>query len=349
MRDEATQQVESIWSDAELGKSTQVRVVHWLHQERWTAFSLGLHALALLCMALMPPKSSALALDMLSEDARYARYLAAPVEIDPPSFLDQPKGEAGTDGAKAQGDEGAAGATDAPKQPKRMGSGKPKPAQQDVRAEARAAGILGVLPGASETLAAGLGLFDPTGLSADGAAALGALLNGQLGASTGYGGLGMRNTGRGGGGDVEGAIGVGKLGVGLGGDCTGASCRVGALGGMSRAAKVPRAMHGEGTEIRGALAKEAIRRTIQRHLNEVRFCYTEGLRSRPDLHGRVQVMFMISGSGSVQSASVADSDLRQPGVERCIAEAVRRWSFPAPEGGGYVSVRYPFVFEQIGQ
>lgn len=349
MREEATQGVESAWSDAELGKSTQVRVVHWLHQERWTAFSLGLHTLALFCMALMPPKSSALALDMLSEDARYARYLAAPVELDPPSFLDQPKGEGAAEGGKAPGDEGAAGAPDAAKQPKRMGGGKPKPSPQDARAEARAAGILGVLPGVGEKLSSGTGVFDPTGLPTDAAAALGALINGELGASSGFGALGMRGTGRGGGGDVQGAIGVGKVGVGLGGDCTGASCRVGALGGMNRTAKVPRAIHGEGTEIRGALAKEAIRRVIQQHLNEVRFCYTEGLRATPDLSGRVQVLFVISGSGAVQNASVVESGLHQPNVERCISEAVRRWNFPAPEGGGYVSVRYPFVFEQIGQ
>jgi hypothetical protein len=46
---------------------------------------------------------------------------------------------------------------------------------------------------------------------------------------------------------------------------------------------------------------------------------------------------------------VVESDLHQPGVEQCISAAVRRWSFPAPDGGGYVTVRYPFVFEQLGQ
>jgi TonB family protein len=81
----------------------------------------------------------------------------------------------------------------------------------------------------------------------------------------------------------------------------------------------------------------------------VRFCYSKGLLGTPELNGRVQVMFMITSAGTVQEARVLDSELHHLEVESCIAQAVRRWSFPAPDGGGYVTVRYPFVFEQIGQ
>jgi hypothetical protein len=35
-------------------------------------------------------------------------------------------------------------------------------------------------------------------------------------------------------------------------------------------------------------------------------------------------------------------------VEQCIAQSVRRWTFPAPEGGGIVVVSYPFVLAQTG-
>jgi TonB family protein len=347
MREESTQQVEFVWSEAELGLGTQQRFVRWLHGERWTAFSLALHAFMLFCMALMPPKSSALALDMLSEDARYARYLATPIEVDPPAFLDQGDGKASAEGAKARDSEGAAGTPDAPAKPKRIGGGKPNATPRDARAEAGSAGILGVLPGLTASLAVGANPFDPAGVNDPALrAAMGTLLGGELGASNGYGGLGMRNTGRGGGGDALGSIGVGQVGTGLGGDCPG--CRVGGTGGLTRKAKIPSATSGV-ADVHGALAKEAIRRAIQRHLNEVRFCYTEGLRQKPDLEGRVQVMFVISGSGTVQQASVVESDLHQPGVEQCISAAVRRWNFPAPDGGGYVTVRYPFVFEQLGQ
>ena len=36
--------------------------------------------------------------------------------------------------------------------------------------------------------------------------------------------------------------------------------------------------------------------------------------------------------------------LGNPAAENCIAQAVRRWTFPQPKGGGIVIVSYPFVF-----
>jgi TonB family protein len=336
---------ETLFSETELGLDPSQRVVRFLHAERWTGASLALHALALFCMALMPPKSSALALDLLGDDARYARYLATPVELDPPAFFGPVPGPT-SDGARADGSEGAAGAPEAPRKPGRAsGRGTPSRQAPDARTEARAAGILGVLPGFAATLGSAQGPFAPDTIDTDAARALASLIPGGVGDGYGFHGLGMRGTGRGGGGDAAGTIGVGDVGGGFSGYCGNARC----LGGFrGRDAKVPPIRSGV-VDVRGSLSKEVIRRAIQRHLNEVRFCYTEGLRTTPELAGRVQVMFVISSAGTVQDARVVESDLHQPGVERCIADAVRRWSFPAPDGGGYVSVRYPFVFEHIGQ
>ena len=97
--------------------------------------------------------------------------------------------------------------------------------------------------------------------------------------------------------------------------------------------------------MRGSLSKEVIRRVIQRHLNEVRFCYEQALSAQPDLSGRVQVQFVITPSGVVQAASVQNSSLGAARAEQCIAQAVRRWTFPAPDGGGVVIVSYPFVLQ----
>jgi TonB family protein len=97
--------------------------------------------------------------------------------------------------------------------------------------------------------------------------------------------------------------------------------------------------------VRGSLSKEVIRRTIQRHANEVRFCYEQGLAQRPDLAGRVDLQFVIAPSGAVQAAEVASSTLQEARTEDCIRKAVRRFAFPAPDGGGVVIVRYPFVFQ----
>jgi TonB family protein len=98
----------------------------------------------------------------------------------------------------------------------------------------------------------------------------------------------------------------------------------------------------------GSLSKETIRRIIGRHVAEVRNCYQQQLQAHPDLQGRVAIKFIISPTGAVQTAQVTESDLGSPAVGQCIAQAVQRWGFPAPEGGGLVVVTYPFVLSQAG-
>jgi hypothetical protein len=99
----------------------------------------------------------------------------------------------------------------------------------------------------------------------------------------------------------------------------------------------------------GNLSSKLIRRTIQRHVNQARFCYEQGLHGKPDLQGRVAVRFIIGPMGDVLAAVVAASDLGDRRVEACIASAVGRWKFPSSEGSGIVSVTYPFVLQQVGQ
>jgi TonB family protein len=115
-----------------------------------------------------------------------------------------------------------------------------------------------------------------------------------------------------------------------------------------RAGGVPQVRSG-GAEVRGSLSKEVIRRVVRRHINEVKFCYEQQLNARPDLQGRVTTKFVISPTGSVQSAMVGSSSLRNEAVESCIVRAVRRWTFPAPDGGGVVVVNYPFLLDAAGQ
>jgi TonB family protein len=176
----------------------------------------------------------------------------------------------------------------------------------------------------------------------DAQAAMGALFGDSIGDNAGFNGLGMRGTGRHGGGDVDGAIGIGRLQTGeLARGTPGAH----SLMAPRREAHVPKLRVGEVTT-KGSLSKEAIRRVIHRNLSQVRFCYEQALSSRPDLSGRISVQFMIAPSGVVQQSSVAQSTLGSEQVDRCVADAVRRWTFPAPDGGGYVSVSYPFLFER---
>jgi len=146
-------------------------------------------------------------------------------------------------------------------------------------------------------------------LGNDAESALGALMGSQIGPNFGFGGLGLIGTGEGGGGTGEGTIGLGKWGkighgAGFGKGVGFGSGDGGLKGGHS--GKVPPPITGKGT-VKGSLSKEAIRRVIRQHLNEVRFCYEQGLSSQPDLAGRVTVAFLISPTGAVQSSSIPES------------------------------------------
>jgi MYXO-CTERM domain-containing protein len=97
--------------------------------------------------------------------------------------------------------------------------------------------------------------------------------------------------------------------------------------------------------VQGALAPEVIHRVAQRHINEVRFCHEQQLAFQPGLSGRVETRFVISAAGTVQTSMIASSTLAQPRVEMCIAQATRRWSFPASDG--VASVTLPFILTAV--
>ena len=87
-----------------------------------------------------------------------------------------------------------------------------------------------------------------------------------------------------------------------------------------------------------------IRRIVRAHVNEVRFCYEQGLARDPSLRGRLVVAFAIAGDGSVRAAEVKEA-LADAAVGECVAKAVQRWMFPKHPGAGDVHVVYPFLFE----
>lgn len=97
-------------------------------------------------------------------------------------------------------------------------------------------------------------------------------------------------------------------------------------------------------EVRGALSVEVIQREAQRHINEVRFCYEQELTVTPTLTGRIDVAFTIAPSGAVTHALIAAETTGSPRVTGCVAQAVRRWTFPIPEDGSPVRVTYPITF-----
>jgi TonB family protein len=112
---------------------------------------------------------------------------------------------------------------------------------------------------------------------------------------------------------------------------------------MRRTARVPGGLRPGPVETTGGLSREDIRRTVRRHLNEVRFCYEQQLMSRPDLEGRVAVQFLVNADGSVLTSSVVDRSGPVGDVGSCVSQSVRRWTFPASQGP--TRVTYPFVLQ----
>lgn len=97
-----------------------------------------------------------------------------------------------------------------------------------------------------------------------------------------------------------------------------------------------------------ARSREVIQRVVRGHVTRVRYGYERELARNPSPAGTVTVGSIIAPDGRVRTSSISSSTLDSPPVEQCVAAAVRRWRFPAPDGGGIVVVAYPFRFESAG-
>ncbi len=327
----------------------------------WVGVSVGVHALFLVMFYFMPPHTSALSLDTISPTDRMVEYLdAAPATIpeEPVTWESEASTESSGDAGRAhEGDPGDSGREDAPETNRRFAiqnrDRDPALAREHLRDNMQNTGAIGAVAavmGNWNVPTSPYGADTPSGN--DAFDAIGELMGEVQGDSFGHFGLGMRGTGRGAGGDGQGTYGVGRLGTigscGLGAECgegngTGRYGR--GVGTLRRREGADVSPISQSARVIGGLSREAIRRVVQRNLSQVRFCYEQGLTQNPSLEGRVVVSWTVDGNGVVQSSGVASTTLSNAGVESCISNAVRRWSFPQPDGGMPVGVNYPFVLQ----
>lgn len=332
------------------------RAPAWRDQ-RFTAASVAAHLFVLGLFYYAAPQSSALAADATALKQAYLDYLVTPkeVELEPlPEWGDDGGGTPSDSAHALSGEPGTNGepkatATRSKKTMQASKASDAEPTREALRELASQLTMFGTIRAAA---APGEGAYNAVSASGyDAHSALASLLATHDGPSFGEG-LGPIGTGRGGGGTAAGTIAgghlktIGGIGPGTGGPggAGGYGGRAGRLG--DRTARVP-AQPASAVQVAGGLSKEAIRRTIHRNLSQVRFCYEESLQAKPDLQGRVAVRFIIGPSGAVQAAAIASDDVGDARVAACIAGAVGRWLFPAPEGSGIVSVTYPFVLQQV--
>lgn len=324
--------------------------------------TLGIYALGtalfFLLLAIIifsiPADRHALSLDDVEVSRRFVGVQIIPPEVPAPE-VDQTLPWLKPGGGGAQAAVGPAGA-----------SGKPTAAKIDARratqghapqnaaqaaAQVRQSPMLAILAGQRSASLVAV-LSDRPALGADAQDALGHLIGGTIADAYAVGGLDLRGAGPGGDGDGDGTLGHGTLGThGRFGDGNGPGTGPGYGGSVgrlaTRRATVPEALPGI-VSVRGTLDKEIIRRIVRRHLNEVRFCYTQALTTRPSLEGRLVVQFTIAPTGRVLASALGSSTLGAPAVESCVVQAVRRWDFPEPQGGGLAIVSYPFQLAPAG-
>lgn len=253
----------------------------------------------------------------------------------------------GKEGAAAKGSEGAMGNPSSKSINARYGvqgpenNKDPHIARQVALQEASNFGIIGLL-----NSGAGGNPNAPTApwgrdesLGNDPLSAHGNLWGDSIGDSFGANGLSLSGIGEGGGGKYEG-IGVGNNIGGLGYNLS-KNGKTGSFDGRLKDYK-PQSIKmrvGNTTTSSGKIAPEVIQRIVRQNFGRYRFCYEKGLRSDPNLAGRVSVKFVIGRNGAVMQASNGGSDLPNNEVVGCVVNAFKTLSFPAPENG-IVTVGY---------
>jgi hypothetical protein len=315
-----------------------------LRWTKWVGLAALLHIVMLGIFALSPPDAAALNIDPNRNDVRYVNVsLNANERVEEPvQVVEQNSGDPGEGASAPGGEQGGGDATQVTEgsspAPRRAGRNQPTfvVSEQTIDRLGTIAALQAMSWGDdSSPFTAGNGREGTGGLN-DNASLL------ALMAGPNWGALRMNGHGHG---TCDprtqdcsaGIIGVGDLQTldpGNGGHDPGLRERPNA--------RVPGGIRLEGATTTGGLSREDVRRTVRRHINEVRFCYEQALQRRPDAEGRVAVTFVIASSGAVQSAT-SSSTVSDSQVGTCVEQAVRRWTFPqSPSPTG---VTYPFVME----
>lgn len=330
----------------------------------FTGFSLTAHLGLMGAMAFFVPPLGLTDDEGLQRDRQYLirQYLQAAAERDAERKTTDAPAESAVDdseggsGQRSAGEEGSMGNPTATRTGMKYGikgprdNPEPRVAREAALQEAAEIGMIGLLRsgvgGDPNAPTAPWGALDSLGT--DPLSARGALWGDEIGEAFGAGGLGLSGLGDGGGGpgagiglDSVGTIGHGK-GTGLG-------------DGIGRGHGHPRPGHQAtgisfrpgNTTITGHLPAEIIQRIVRQNYGRFRVCYENGLRTNPNLQGRVAVRFVIGRDGSVSNVANGGSDLPDVSVVECVIRSYYGLSFPQPESG-IVTVVYPILFSPAG-
>src|SRR5512133_66620 len=281
--------------------------------------------------------------DLFKNPARMAKFIIKPPEQQK---IDLGKGEkkaeeSGEAAEKHKGEEGKMGKKDAAKTNARSA---PKAIDPNAKEIVKRSGLLGALGRGGGGLST---VFGSGGLGGDLRGAVGNMFGPVVGDSYGLGGLGIRGSGSGGGGGGE-TIGIGAVGTkGRGGGLGSYGTGVGGLGKKSdRDVNIS-----TGTAVvMGSIDKELVRKVIQDHAAQIRYCYEQQLAVNPRLQGKVSIKWIINAEGAASSAQIDGSatSLEDAKVHECMMARITSWAFPKPKGGGIAVITYPWILRSSG-
>jgi hypothetical protein len=102
--------------------------------------------------------------------------------------------------------------------------------------------------------------------------------------------------------------------------------------------------------VMGSIDKELVRKVIQDHAAQIRYCYETQLAINPRLQGKVSIKWVIQGDGSATSAQVdhGATTLDDAKVHECMMSRIQSWAFPKPKGGGIAVITYPWILRSSG-
>ncbi len=87
------------------------------------------------------------------------------------------------------------------------------------------------------------------------------------------------------------------------------------------------------------LSKDAVLSFIQKHLGEIEQC-TAGSVPR----GNIVLELTITPDGKIKTVKVVSGTLNNSNAERCLLDTVKKWQFPANQGGREGTARVSLVF-----
>jgi Ca-activated chloride channel family protein len=100
--------------------------------------------------------------------------------------------------------------------------------------------------------------------------------------------------------------------------------------------------------VMGSMSKSSIQRTIRKNISKVNRVYERALQKDPGLRGKIVVSFVVGPKGTVTSAKITYSTIKDTKMQAEILKVIKRMKFPKPAGGGSIQVSYPFIFQSAG-